>query len=138
LAETSWRRIGVSLSLFAIIVDCQDPRRQADWWANVLSFQVTERNTDEYKVGDGVPGGTSLYFMRVPERKVVKNRLHLDLLTEGSMESEVARLVESGATVVDVREDPDSLQNPDTWTVLADPEGNEFCVTSTSTLTGWT
>ncbi len=97
----------------------------------------TERNTDEYKVSGGVPGGPSLYFMKVPERKVAKNRLHLDLLTEGQMESEVARLVEAGARVVEVREDPGSLQNPDTWTVLADPEDNEFCVTSKRTLTGW-
>ena len=127
----------MSLALFAIIVDCQDPRRQADWWANVLSFRVSERNPDEYQVGEGVPGRPSLYFMKVPETKVVKNRLHLDLLTEGPMESEVERLVKAGAQVVEVRQDPDSLQNPDTWTVLADPEGNEFCVTSTQTLTGW-
>ncbi len=127
----------MSLALFAIIVDCQDPRRQADWWANVLSFRVSERNPDEYQVGEGVPGRPSLYFMKVPETKVVKNRLHLDLLTEGPMESEVERLVKAGARVVEVRQDPDSLQNPDTWTVLADPEGNEFCVTSTQTLTGW-
>jgi Glyoxalase-like domain len=100
-------------------------------------LQVTERNIDEYQVGQAGAGGPSLYFMKVPEPKVVKNRLHLDLLTEGSMESEVARLVEAGAKVVEVREDPDSLQNPDRWTVLADPEDNEFCVTSTSTLTGW-
>jgi len=56
----------------------------------------------------------------------------------GTMESEVARLVDAGASVIEVREDPESLQNPDKWTVLADLEGNEFCVTSTSTLTGWT
>jgi Glyoxalase-like domain len=53
------------------------------------------------------------------------------------MESEVARLVDVGASVIEVRQDPESLDNPDTWTVLAGPEGNEFCVTSTSTLTGW-
>lgn len=127
----------MSLSVFAIIVDCREPRRQADWWANVLSFQVSERNTDEFQVGESVPGRPSLYFMKVPEPKVVKNRLHLDLLTEGPMEPEVARLVEAGARVVEVREDPDSLQNPDRWTVLVDPEDNEFCVTSTKTLTGW-
>jgi Glyoxalase-like domain len=127
----------MSLSLFAIIVDCQDPRGQADWWAHVLSSQVSERNTDEFQVGGGVPGSPSLYFMKVPEPKVVKNRLHLDLLTDGPMESEVDRLVGAGARVIEVREDPDSLQNPDRWTVLADPEDNEFCVTSTHTLTGW-
>ena len=53
------------------------------------------------------------------------------------MEAEVARLVEGGAELVEVRQDPASLNNPDTWTVMSDPEGNEFCVTSISTLTGW-
>ena len=79
----------------------------------------------------------SLYFMKVPEPKVGKNRLHLDLVTRGSMEAEVTRLVEAGAQVVEVRRDPASLPNPDTWTVMRDPEGNEFCVTSTASLTGW-
>ena len=76
--------------------------------------------------------------MKVPEREVIKNRLHLDLITAGSLDFEVARLVEAGASVIETREDPDSLDNPDTWTVMNDPEGNEFCVTSTQTLTGWT
>lgn len=127
----------MGLSLFAIIVDCQNPRRQAEWWATALARQVSERNTDEFQVNDPQVGGPSLYFMKVPEGKVTKNRLHLDLLTEDSMESEVARLVGAGASVVEICQDPDSLDNPDTWTVLADPEGNEFCVTSTRTLTGW-
>ena len=63
--------------------------------------------------------------MGVPEPKRVKNRLHLDLLADGPMEPEVARLIERGARLVEVREDPDSLDNPDRWTVLLDPEGNE-------------
>jgi Glyoxalase-like domain len=75
--------------------------------------------------------------MAVPEPKSVKNRLHLDVITDGSMEVEVQRLIDMGAHLIEVREDPDSLDNPDTWTVLTDPEGNEFCVTSTATLSGW-
>ena len=59
-----------------------------------------------------------------------------DLVTSGSMAAEVKRLVEAGAELVEVRQDPGSFDNPDTWTVLRDPEGNEFCVTSTATLTG--
>ena len=50
---------------------------------------------------------------------------------------EVARLAEAGAEVVEVRQDPASLDNPDTWTVMRDPEGHEFCVSSTATLNGW-
>jgi predicted enzyme related to lactoylglutathione lyase len=52
------------------------------------------------------------------------------------MQAEVARLAEAGAELVEVRQDPASYDNPDTWAVMRDPEGNEFCVTSTSTLTG--
>ena len=74
--------------------------------------------------------------MAVPEPLTGKNRLHLDVVTTGSMEDEVARLADAGAELVEVRQDPPTYDNPDTWTVMRDPEGNEFCVTSTSTLTG--
>jgi hypothetical protein len=125
-------------SLLAVVVDCHDPRRQAAWWAEALAHVVSQRNTDEFRVSDPSGVGGSLYFMKVPEPKVCKNRLHLDLQTEGPMETEVARLVAAGARLVEVRQDPDSFENPDTWTVLQDPEGNEFCVGSSMTLTGWT
>ena len=122
--------------ILSVIVDCHDPRRQAEWWAQVLAYQVSQRNPDEFQVSDPAGAGGPLYFMKVPEPKVGKNRLHLDLVTPGSMEAEVARLVEAGAQVVEVRQDPASYDNPDTWTVMHDLEGNEFRVTSTLTLTG--
>lgn len=127
----------MAASLFAVVVDCGDPRQQAEFWARALSYEMVERNPDEFKVSDPDGTGEALYFMKVPEPKVTKNRLHLDLLTDGPMEIEVARLVEAGASVVEVRQDPDYLNNPDKWTVMQDPEGNEFCVTSSETLTGW-
>jgi hypothetical protein len=123
-------------SLLATVVDCRDPRRQAAFWAEVLAYVVNERNTDEFQVSDPSGVGSWLYFMKVPEPKVGKNRLHLDLLTEGPMESEVARLVAAGARLIEVRQDPPSFKNPDTWTVLEDPESNVFCVTSSMTLSG--
>ena len=126
----------MSVSLLAVIVDCRDPGRQAGFWAHALAYKVSQRNPDEFLVCDPAGAGGSLYFMKVPEPKVGKNRLHLDLVTPGSMEAEVARLVAAGAQVVEVRRDPASYDNPDTWTVMRDPEGNEFCVTSTLTLTG--
>jgi hypothetical protein len=132
----AWGVVEVSVSLLSVIVDCRDPRRQAEWWAQVLAYQVSQRNPDEFQVSDPAGAGGSLYFMKVPEPKVGKNRLHLDLVTPGSMETEVARLIEAGAQVVEVRQDPASFDNPDIWTVMHDPEGNEFCVTSTLTLTG--
>ena len=129
--------VKVPVSLLAVIVDCRDPHSQAEFWAQVLAYKVNQRNTDEFQVSDPAGVGGSLYFMKVPEPKVGKNRLHLDLVTSGSMEDEVMRLVGAGAQLVEVRQDPASLDNPDTWTVMRDPEGNEFCVTSTSTMTGW-
>ncbi len=128
----------MTVSLLAVIVDCRDPRAQAAFWAAALSHQVVERNPSEFRVFNRDEAGPSLYFMKVDEPKVVKNRLHLDLVARGSMESEVARLVAAGANVVEAREDPDSLKNRDRWTVMQDPEGNEFCVTSSVRLTGWT
>jgi len=100
-------------------------------------WTVLERNPDELQLVNPDGAGTSLYFMKVPEPKVGKNRLHLDLLAPGPMEPEVQRLLQAGAQLVEVRQDPPSLENPDRWTVMRDPEGNEFCVTSRQTLTGW-
>jgi hypothetical protein len=82
--------VEVSVSLLAVIVDCHDPRRQAEWWAQVLAYEVNQRNPDEFQVSDPAGAGGLLYFMKVPEPKVGKNRLHLDLVTPGSMEAEVA------------------------------------------------
>ncbi len=127
----------MSLTLLAVIVDCAEPRRQAEFWAAVLAAEVRERNPDEFVVSGSPQVTTPLYFMKVPEPAVAKNRLHLDVITEGSMSDEVDRLVGLGARVVEVRTDPDDYENPDTWTVLEDPEGNVFCVTSTGTMTGW-
>jgi predicted enzyme related to lactoylglutathione lyase len=133
---SKWEVVEVPVSLLVVVVDCRDPLRQAEFWAQALGYEVSQRNPDEFQVSDPTAVGGSLYFMKVPEPKVGKNRLHLDMVTSGSMEAEVARLVEAGAELVEVRQDPASFDNPDTWTVLRDPEGNEFCVTSTSTLTG--
>ncbi len=71
-----------------------------------------------------LPEGLQLYFNQVPERKTVKNRIHLCLRPETSREEEVQRLLGLGATLVADRREPDGAG----WTVLADPEGNEFCV----------
>jgi predicted enzyme related to lactoylglutathione lyase len=126
----------MSVSILSVVVDCHDPHLQADFWASVLGYEVRRRNPDEYQVRD--PGGhKSLYFMKVPEPKTVKIRLHLDLVSDEPMEAAVERLVAAGANQVEVRQDPDSFDNPDTWTVMLDPEGNEFCVSAASTLTGW-
>jgi hypothetical protein len=123
-------------TLLAIVIDCADPRSQAEFWAAALARDITERNDDEFQVGSEADG-TPLYFMCVPEPKVTKNRLHLDLLASGSMGAEVSRLVAAGAAVVETRQDGASLDNPDSWTVMHDPEGNEFCVVDPASFTGW-
>ena len=127
----------MALSVFTVVIDCEDPRLLAGFWAQVLGCDSRERNTGEYLVSDPEGRAFPLYFMKVPEPKVGKNRFHLDLLTDGSMSDEVERVVKLGARLVEVRQDPDTLANPDTWTVLEDLEGNVFCVTSSATLTGW-
>jgi len=97
-----------------------------DFWAAALGYQRQEVN--EQYVGlvppqPGRPGLPPLLFQKVPEPKVVKNRVHLDLRAE-SMTDEVARLIGLGATFIAER----SLGETTRWTVMADPEGNEFCV----------
>jgi len=122
--------------LLAVVVDCADSLEQARWWADVLGHRVTERNTDEYEVSDPSGGGTPLYFMNVPEPKSGKNRLHVDITVEGPLVEEVDHLIGAGANLIELRQDPGTLANPDTWAVMADPEGNEFCVLSADTVTG--
>jgi predicted enzyme related to lactoylglutathione lyase len=126
----------MTTSLLAIVVDCRDCRSQANWWAAVLDHQVSERNPNEYEVSDPSSGGTRLYFMNVPESKTVKNRMHVDIVTNSRLEDEVAKLVAAGASLVEMRQDPPTYANPDTLAVMQDPEGNEFCVINADTVTG--
>ncbi len=71
-----------------------------------------------------LPEGPLLHFNQVPEPKTIKNRLHLCLRPKTTREEEVERLLNVGATLVDDRRESDGAG----WAVLADPEGNEFCV----------
>jgi predicted enzyme related to lactoylglutathione lyase len=110
-------------------IDSTDAYAQAQFWAAVLGFAPDPDEPDE--PGDEEcliisPDGTQrLLFIEVPEGKRVKNRVHLDLVpAEGTRDAELARLLELGSTVVDDRRMPDGSG----WVVLADPEGNEFCI----------
>lgn len=103
--------------LYEVVLDSTDPEPVARWWARVLGASLTSEGPDEWVVGD-IPGAPfeCLVVGRVPEPKAVKNRIHLDVTTP-----EVEALVAAGATV---------LRGPGGdvgWTVLADPDGNEFC-----------
>lgn len=116
----------VGAALTEVVVDAADPARLADFWAAVLGWEVTDE--DETGVEISPPGGgrPTLVFVAVPDAKAGKNRVHLDVNPTGcDQETELARLHALGATDVDVG------QGQQTWYVLADPEGNEFCLLRT-------
>src|SRR5487761_846658 len=112
-----------------IVIDANDPARLARFWAAALGWAVADETPEEVDVW---PGGFSypdpvalpLVFVPVPEPKATRNRVHLDLATTSPEHqlAEVRRLLVLGATPADVG------QGDVPWTVLADPEGNEFCV----------
>ncbi|MGI5211660.1 VOC family protein [Plantactinospora sp. CA-290183] len=139
---------------FQVTQDSVDPHPLADWWAETLGWEVEpsdeafiRRMVDEghaaesdttrhngvlvWSVGaairhpDGPQRAPRLLFQLVPERKTVKNRMHLDVRVGGDdVEAVVGALVARGATRLH-----DGRQGPYSWVTLADPEGNEFCVT---------
>ena len=106
----------------SVTFDCSDPLRLASFWATALGSSVDEDSTEQRAwVEPAGWGGPTLWFQPVPETKTVKNRQHFDLRTMDTVEAEVERLVVLGATVTG--SDGDLV-------VMADPEGNEFCVES--------
>jgi hypothetical protein len=124
----------VASKLTEIAIDCADPRALARFWCAVLDYEVQEQDEDGVvTIGSpAVPEGKArpgpvppvLTFAPVPEGKVVKNRLHLDVNpTDRDQDAEVRRLLELGARHADVGQGADVG-----WVTLADPEGNEFCV----------
>jgi hypothetical protein len=124
---------------YTVVVDCRDVAAQAEWWRETLGWQKVFEADDEVVI---VPAhvteeltrstpweqvGPGLVFVPVSEHKSLKNRLHIDLAphTSDDRDAEIAALLARGATLVDVGQGSDV-----SWTVLADPEGNEFCVLS--------
>jgi catechol 2,3-dioxygenase-like lactoylglutathione lyase family enzyme len=117
----------MTLRFQALCVDAHDPAAIASFWEAVLGWRRTYDEPDEVVLEppagspeDGV--APDLLFLRVPEAKTVKNRLHIDLRPDDQA-AEVARLEGLGARRVDVGQGSEV-----TWVVLADPDGNEFCV----------
>jgi len=115
-----------------LVIDCYHPRKLAAFWSAALGYEVIVENDNDVEISGwhstaeavrASVNAPSLLFTRVPESKVVKNRLHLDLSPiDCSRDQEVARLLALGARHVDIG------QGEQSWVVLADPEGNEFCV----------
>lgn len=129
----------MALRWYTLVVDCQDVRKQATWWAQALDWTVIYESDKECVI---VPSwadetlieqtpweqvGPGMVFVPVPEGKSIKNRLHIDLAPHLSQDrdAEIERLELLGARRMDVGQSDAAA-----WTVLADPEGNEFCVLS--------
>lgn len=124
----SWHRGGMAARTANFCIDCHDPRTLATWWSNVLDdFVRTDDAAWEEDEAELVgPAGRCLEFLRVPEEKIVKNRMHICVRpVEGTTrDEELDRLLALGAAVYD-----DRREGADGgWVVLTDPEGNEFCL----------
>jgi predicted enzyme related to lactoylglutathione lyase len=111
--------------LHHVVVDAHDLRSLAEFWAEALGWRVLSAREREVVVGPSVDAPVGLCFMPAGStRKTVKNRVHLDLTTSAEdRDAEIERLIALGARRVDVGQ-----SGEESWDVLADPEGNEFCV----------
>ena len=102
-------------------VDATDPEALGRWWLDALGWVIVNDDPEEFEIREAPDRLPGLLFARVPEPKTVKDRLHLDFRPD-DRDAEVERLLALGATRADVG------QGDQPWVVLADPEGNEFCV----------
>jgi Glyoxalase-like domain len=112
-------------SLSYLTFDAHDAYAQATWWAQVLGGQIGDDDAAGDPEAQVLGPSTPLLFVNVPEAKSVKNRAHLDLIPDDrTRDEEVDRVLALGATFLDDQRQADGRG----WVVLADPEGNEFCI----------
>lgn len=110
-----------------LCIDCADPKTLAAFWKEVLEWHVSEEDDDSVELVNPESEWPVLLFARVPEKKTVKNRLHIDVSPrDRDQKAELERLLALGATHADVGQGEDA-----SWVVLKDPEGNEFCLLRT-------
>lgn len=108
-----------------LVLDCHDPELLGQFWAQVLGYRVTDRDETGVAIGppEGTPSPVELLFSRSDDPKNCKLRLHIDVnATDRDQAEELARLEALGARHIDIG------QGEQSWYVLADPEGNEFCL----------
>lgn len=111
-----------------VVIDAVQPQLIADFWCDVLGWQVVEQDAEVISIAPADGAWPTIDVVAVPERKSVKNRLHLDLRADGiATAQELERLLRLGARRVNVGQQPDV-----SWVVLSHPEGNEFCLLSRS------
>ncbi|MGH3507120.1 MAG: VOC family protein [Nocardioidaceae bacterium] len=112
------------LTLHHIVIDAHDLPGLARFWAQVLGWKILSQREREIVIGSDETAPVGICFMPVMDAKTVKNRVHLDLTTGvDDRDAEIERLEALGARRIDIGQ-----TGSESWTVLADPEGNEFCV----------
>ena len=111
----------MGLRFSEVCIDAHDTHALASWWAEVLGWPQEETADGDVALRAPAGAGPDWLFLAVPDGKVVKNRIHFDFPPD-DQDAEVARVVALGARHVDIG------QGDESWAVLADPEGNEFCI----------
>jgi predicted enzyme related to lactoylglutathione lyase len=112
----------VTLKFDVICIDAADVDALAGWWAEVLGWRHEPADDGDVKLLAPPGAGPNWLFIGVPDDRVVKNRIHFDFRPE-DQQAEVDRVIALGARHVDIGQTGD-----ESWVVLADPEGNEFCI----------
>ena len=116
--------MGMAVWLHHVVIDAQDLPGLARFWAQVLGWRILSEHEQEIVIGADATAPVGICFMPVSDPKTTKNRLHLDLSPDpGEQEAEIQRILALGARRVDIGQ-----TGTESWTVLADPEGNEFYV----------
>lgn len=117
---------GITSRIAVLAIDALQPDVVAEFWSAALGWEVVERDQGNISIAPPDGAWPTIDVLAVPEAKSVKNRLHLDVRADGlSTAEELERLLALGARRVDVGQPADA-----SWVVLADPEGNEFCLLS--------
>jgi predicted enzyme related to lactoylglutathione lyase len=110
--------------LHHIVIDAHDLPGLARFWTQALGWKVLSQRENEIVIGTAEDAPVGICFMPVTDRKTVKNRVHVDLTSSAAdRDQEIERLLMLGARRVDIGQ-----TGEESWMVLADPEGNEFCV----------
>lgn len=111
----------MGLIWFGTFIDSRDPVRLSEFWSAAMSFEVVHRGATMIAIAPDAAAHPGIAFVKTEGVKVAKNRIHLDLQPD-DQSAEVERLIARAASRVDIG------QHDASWIVLADPEGNEFCV----------
>ncbi len=110
--------------IYCLTIDCAEPAKLAQFWSAALDYKIVFESEDEVAIEDPQGKESTILLLKSPAAKTTKNRLHIDL-NPSDQTAEVERLVGLGASHADIGQHADEDV---TWIVLADPEGNEFCV----------